>query len=59
MRFTYKDPITENEIELTAEPEDYNGEQGFRIIFKKKNQLGPKRLIKSELGSVKLLLVMI
>lgn len=29
------------------------------IIFAKKNQLGPKRLIKSELGSVKLLLVMI
>ena len=28
-------------------------------FFKEKNQLGPKRLIKSELGSVKLLLVMI
>jgi hypothetical protein len=37
MRFTYKDPITENEIELTAEPEDYNGEQGFRIIFPEKD----------------------
>jgi hypothetical protein len=33
MRFTYKDPITEEEIELSAEPEDYNGEQGLRIIF--------------------------
>jgi len=29
------------------------------LFFLKKNQLGPKRLIKSELGSVKLLLVMI
>lgn len=29
------------------------------LFFYKKNQLGPKRLIKSELGSVKLLLVMI
>lgn len=37
MRFTYRDPITENEIELTAEPEDYNGEQGFRIIFPEKD----------------------
>lgn len=37
MRFTYKDPITENEIELTAEPEDYNSEQGFRIIFPEKD----------------------
>ena len=33
MRFTYKDPITETEVELNAEPEDYNGEQGLRIIF--------------------------
>ena len=37
MRFTYKDPITENEIELTAEPEDYNGAQGLRIIFPEKD----------------------
>jgi hypothetical protein len=37
MRFTYKDPITEDEIELTAEPEDYNGEQGLRIIFPEKD----------------------
>ena len=29
------------------------------VFFYEKNQLGPKRLIKSELGSVKLLLVMI
>ena len=37
MRFTYKDPITENEIELNAEPEDYHGEQGLRIIFPEKD----------------------
>jgi hypothetical protein len=37
MRFTYKDPITESEIELNAEPEDYNGEQGLRIIFPEKD----------------------
>jgi hypothetical protein len=37
MRFNYNDPITETEIELNAEPEDYNGEQGLRIIFPEKD----------------------
>lgn len=33
MRLTIKDPKSENEIEVNAEPEDYNGEQGFRIVL--------------------------
>jgi hypothetical protein len=37
MTFTYKEPDTEEEIELQAEPEDYNGEQGLRIIFPSKD----------------------
>ncbi len=37
MTFTYKEPDTNNEIELQAEPEDYNGEQGMRIIFPSKD----------------------
>jgi hypothetical protein len=37
MRFNYNDPITETEIELNAEPEDFNGEQGLRIIFPEKD----------------------
>jgi hypothetical protein len=37
MTITYKEPDTGDEIELQAEPEDYNGEQGLRIIFPSKD----------------------
>ena len=33
MKVTIKEPQTEREMDLNAEPEDYNGEQGFRIVF--------------------------
>ena len=32
MRITVKEPINDTELELNAEPEDYNGDQGWRII---------------------------
>ena len=32
-----KDPRNHKEVKLTAEPEDYNGEQGLRIIFPEKD----------------------
>jgi hypothetical protein len=32
MKLTIKEPATDTPLELTAEPEDYNGEQGWRII---------------------------
>jgi hypothetical protein len=32
-----KDPRNNNEVHLTAEPEDYKGEQGLRIIFPDKD----------------------
>jgi len=37
MTITYKEPDTGDEIQLQAEPEDYNGEQGLRIIFPTKD----------------------
>ena len=37
MNITVKEPITGTEMELNAEPEDYNGEQGWRIIFPSKD----------------------
>lgn len=37
MTFTYKEPDTNIVLELQAEPEDYNGEQGMRIIFPSKD----------------------
>jgi hypothetical protein len=37
MTITYKEPDTGDEITLQAEPEDYNGEQGLRIIFPSKD----------------------
>jgi len=32
MKLTIKEPATDTELELNAEPEDYNGEQGWRIV---------------------------
>jgi hypothetical protein len=37
MNIVIKDPQSNNEVHLTAEPEDYNGEQGLRIIFPEKD----------------------
>jgi len=37
MKITIKEPVTDREIELTAEPEDYNGDQGLRILFPTKD----------------------
>ena len=32
MLITVKDPATHQDLELDAQPEDYNGEQGWRIL---------------------------
>lgn len=32
MIITVKEPATHTDIELDAQPEDYNGEQGWRIL---------------------------
>lgn len=37
MRITIKEPVTNNSLNLDARPEDYNGEQGWRIIFPEKD----------------------
>lgn len=37
MRITVKEALTNANIELEAEPEDYKGEQGLRIIFPDKD----------------------
>ena len=37
MRITIKEPITNSNLNLDARPEDYNGEQGWRIIFPEKD----------------------
>lgn len=37
MRITVKEAVTNNDVELDAQPEDYNGEQGWRIIFPDKD----------------------
>lgn len=37
MELTIKDPVTNADLQLTAEPEDYNGEQGLRILFPDKD----------------------
>lgn len=37
MTIVYKEPDTGEEIPLQVEPEDYNGEQGLRIIFPSKD----------------------
>lgn len=33
MEFTIKEPVTETLVRLSAEPEDYNGQQGWRILY--------------------------
>jgi hypothetical protein len=37
MKITIKEPATGEEIELYAQPEDYNGVQGWRIIYPEKD----------------------
>jgi hypothetical protein len=37
MRITITEPLTDTAIDLDAEPEDYNGEQGWRIIYPSKD----------------------
>lgn len=37
MRIKIKEPVTNSELNLDARPEDYNGEQGWRIIFPEKD----------------------
>lgn len=37
MKITIKEPVTGTEMQLDAQPEDYNGEQGLRIIFPEKD----------------------
>lgn len=37
MRITIKEPVTNNNLNLDARPEDYNGDQGWRIIFPEKD----------------------
>lgn len=37
MIITIKEPITNSNINLDARPEDYNGNQGWRIIFPEKD----------------------
>lgn len=37
MKITVKEALTNADIELEAEPEDYNGEQGLRIVFHDKD----------------------
>jgi hypothetical protein len=36
MIITVKEPATHTDIELDAQPEDYNGEQGWRILSPEK-----------------------
>lgn len=33
MDFTIKEPVTDSLVHLSAEPEDYYGEQGWRILY--------------------------
>lgn len=37
MRIKIKEPVTNSALNLDARPEDYNGEQGWRIIFPEKD----------------------
>lgn len=36
-RITIKEPITGERLDLVAQPEDYNGDQGWRIITSDKD----------------------
>jgi hypothetical protein len=37
MIVTVKEPATKTVIEVDAQPEDYNGEQGWRVLFPSKD----------------------
>jgi hypothetical protein len=37
MEIVIKDPTHETELRLTVEPEDYNGEQGVRVVYPSKD----------------------
>ena len=37
MRIKINEPITHTDLHLDAVPEDYNGEQGWRILFPEKD----------------------
>jgi hypothetical protein len=37
MRIKIIEPLTNTELDLDARPEDYNGEQGWRILFPEKD----------------------
>ncbi|WP_247232079.1 hypothetical protein [Telluribacter sp. SYSU D00476] len=37
MEIVLKDPRNDAELRLTVEPEDYNGEQGVRIVYPNKD----------------------
>jgi hypothetical protein len=37
MKITIKEPVTNTDMDLDAEPEDYNGDPGWRIIFPEKD----------------------
>ncbi|HUH32772.1 MAG TPA: hypothetical protein VLZ28_02400 [Daejeonella sp.] len=37
MRIKITEPLTKTELHLDARPEDYNGEQGWRILFPEKD----------------------
>lgn len=37
MELLIKDPRNDNEVRLEIEPEDYNGEQGVRVVFPDKD----------------------
>jgi hypothetical protein len=37
MRIKINEPLTNTEVNLDARPEDYNGEQGWRILFPEKD----------------------
>jgi hypothetical protein len=37
MLINVKDPATHQDLELDVQPEDYNGEQGFRVLSPEKD----------------------
>ena len=37
MRITIKEPVTKSPMNLDIRPEDYNGDQGWRVLFPEKD----------------------
>jgi hypothetical protein len=37
MRITIKEPVTKSPLNLDVRPEDYNGDQGWRVLFPEKD----------------------